>query len=543
MGSERTDTAGPFPTPDARIGRIASLPELLGLQSADRPDAPAILTATETVSFSQLERRAAAIAGAIVRDGFARGARVGLLAGNGPDWIAICFGALKAGLSVVPISTWSTADELAFQLDDAKIELLFLTPSFGAHDFSKTVATLVSAKRYCGRTILLADDEAYGFDTLRSYLYGAVPLAWTLPDQGVDDALIPYTSGSTSAPKGVRLIHRDIVANGYQIGERLGLRPDDRVLLCSPLFWSYGSVNALPATFSHGAALVVADRFDPAGALRLIAQHRCTAIYTLPAITNALLRCDDFTPAMTVTLRTGLTIGSVQDFERAAVELGARDICNLYGATETYGNCCVTPHVWPIARRATCQGPPLPGQELRIRDPDSGAILGTGSIGLVEVRGRVTPGYTGRSAVLNAEILSPDGFYRTGDMGYLDKDGVFVFVARDSEMIKRSGINVSPAEVEEVVRAFPGIEGCVVVGVPDTERDEIIFAWVIPADCGTIDLPALRAHCAARLSKYKIPDHIEPCSAFPTTTTGKLQRREARTHAAALLLGKRVTAQ
>ena len=137
--------------------------------------------------------------------------------------------------------------------------------------------------------------------------------------------------------------------------------------------------------------------------------------------------------------------------------LGARELCNIYGATETCGNCCVTWHHWPLERRARCQGPPLPGQELRFVDEETGLPVPPGAPGLVEVRGYTTRGYQGASAPLNAMAFSADGFYRTGNMGRLNADGDFVFVGRVGEMIKRAGINVSPAELEAALRRHPSV--------------------------------------------------------------------------------------
>src|SRR5690606_2239244 len=138
-------------------------------------------------------------------------------------------------------------------------------------------------------------------------------------------------------------------------------------------------------------------------------------------------------------------------------KLGVPELCNIYGATETYGNCAVAWHHWPVERRARSQGCPLPGQEFRFRDEETGEEVGPGRPGLVEVRGYITPGYSGVSSELNPDAFTADGFYKTGDVGMLDEEGGFVFVGRSTEMIKRAGINVSPAEIEEVLLQHPGV--------------------------------------------------------------------------------------
>jgi len=215
--------------------------------------------------------------------------------------------------------------------------------------------------------------------------------------------------------------------------------------------------------------------------------------------------------------------------------LGAGQICNIYGATETYGNCCVSPCDWPLERRMHGQGLPLPGMRLRIADPETGRALGVGKVGAVEVAGHVTSGYSGASAELNASAFTADGYFRTGDLGFLDKEGGFHFVGRGTDMIKRAGINVSPAEIESLLLQHPAVAQAAVVGAPAGERGETIVAFVVPAPDAVADAEALRAHCRALASSYKVPDRIEICAELPATETGKLLRRALKDRAAALI--------
>jgi fatty-acyl-CoA synthase len=301
-----------------------------------------------------------------------------------------------------------------------------------------------------------------------------------------------------------------------------------------PLFWAYAAVNALPAALTHGATLVIQERFEAEQALSLIEAHGCTSIYTLPSITNALLAAPGFQRRRTRTLRTGLTIGTAQDVVRAATELGAASICNVYGSTETYGNCCVTPHDWPLERRSRSQGPPLPGVSVRIRDRDSGALCPPGTVGDLEVNGYLTSGYVGDSARFNATLFDDDGYFKTGDLAMLDDNGCLAYAGRSSEMIKRSGINVSPAEIEEILQQHPQVGLAGVTGTPDALRDEAIIAFIVRRPGVSLSAQALLGHCAEHLSSYKIPDRIEFCDALPLTPTGKLMRKELKLLAASV---------
>jgi fatty-acyl-CoA synthase len=251
-------------------------------------------------------------------------------------------------------------------------------------------------------------------------------------------------------------------------------------------------------------------------------------------MTNALVGHPSFARRRTASLRTGVTIGAPQDILKAAEQLGASSICNIYGATENYGNCCVTPHEWLLEERAKCQGPPLPGVQLRIRDAATGCEVEPGEVGEIEVKGYLTRGYLGASAQFNAAAFTPDGYFRTGDLGSLRSDGALQYAGRSSEMIKRSGINVSPAEVEEVLQQHQAVALAGVTGLADPVRGEIIVAYLTPRPGSRIETDAILAHCRTHLSRYKVPDRVHVCEALPLTPTGKLMRRELKAMAAAV---------
>ncbi|MGT2477635.1 class I adenylate-forming enzyme family protein [Paraburkholderia terrae] len=526
--------------------------DLLREMAARAPDGVAVIANDEHMSWRDLEMRARRVAAALHSFGVRRGDRVGLLLNNRAEWLEICFGAAALGAVTVPFSTWSKRSELDFLLRDSNVKVMFSLATFGEQDYAGDLASLVPALYDAApapiavasypaleRVVLVGGSTLTGAYDYAVWSSAADPLA-DMPPPGdgacaAHDAFVLYTSGSTSYPKAVRLTHGDVIENGFNIGERQGYTSADRVLLGLPLFWSYGSANAMCATFSHGATLVLQSRFEPGGALDLIEQHACTAIYTLPAATTALVTHPSFRRERTRSLRTGLTIGSAADIETAANVLGASEICNVYGQTETYGNCCVTWHDTPLDERKQCRGPPLPGVRLRIVDPETGEPLARGRPGMIEVSGRVTAGYAGRSAELNGECMTSDGYLRTGDVGLIREDGVLQFVGRNTEMIKRAGINVAPAEVEDILRQHSGVALAGAAGVPDPERGEMIVAFVVPVPGARLTSEELRAHCRAVASSYKAPDLIEICSELPATPTGKVLRKELKARAVALM--------
>jgi fatty-acyl-CoA synthase len=527
-----------------------SLFDLLAEQAERYPDRVAVVAGETRATYPELLARARRVAAALRARGVGRGDRVGLLLNNAIEWVELCFGAAATGATVVPFSTWSKRRELEFLIADSGVRALFALDRFGDQDYAGDLAELIPAlgtaqpgrwrsERFpkLDTVVLLGTSALAGAIGYEAFLAPHGPLA-ELPPPGEgaraeDPGVILYTSGSTAYPKAVPLRHGAMIENGFNIGERQGLQPGEPVLLALPLFWSYGSANAMCATFTHGGTLVLQGRFEPGEAIDLIERHRCASIYTLPGITSAIVTHPSFRPERTKSLRTGLTIGSPQDIAAAAETLGAREICNVYGQTESYGNCCVTWHHWPLERRKRCQGPPLPGVTVRIVDPDSGRPLPQGEVGMIEVTGNLTPGYDGASAEQNAKAFTADGYFRTGDLGALSAEGDLQFVGRDNEMIKRAGINIAPAEVEELLQQHPGVALAGVAGAPHPEKGEIIVAFVIPAPGATLTVEALRAHCREHAASYKTPDRIEICASLPATPTGKLMRRELKAMASA----------
>jgi fatty-acyl-CoA synthase len=506
--------------------------ELLCEQAAAAPERAMAITSNTNVSYASLEARARGVAQNMHEAGVRRGDRIGLLCDNRIEWLEVFFAAAALGAIVVPFSTWSTTRELDFLLSDSSVRLLFAIPRFGARDFVADIASLrcSAGHRALEKVVLIGASPREGFETYSTHSE-VEKLASLPPGEGAsaaDPAVILYTSGSSNRPKAVPLDHFGMIENGFNIGERQGLAPGDRVLVSIPLFWSYGAVNALPAAVTHGATLVMQGHFEAGGALDLIEQERCTAIYTLPAMTNALVAHPAFHRSRTASLRAGVTIGAPQDVMKAAQQLGASQICNIYGATENYGNCCVTPHHWPLEARATCQGIPLPGMQLRIRDPETGCDVQPGGIGEIEVRGYLTKGYLGDSAQFNVSVFTSDGYFRTGDLGSLRQDGTLQYAGRSSEMIKRSGINVAPAEVEEVLQQHPCVALAGVTGLADTAKGELIIAYLTAKSGSSIDVQSIIEHCRKLLSRYKVPDRVYVCEALPLTSTGKLMRRELR---------------
>jgi fatty-acyl-CoA synthase len=228
-------------------------------------------------------------------------------------------------------------------------------------------------------------------------------------------------------------------------------------------------------------------------------------------------------------MRTGLTIGIPEDIRMTMEAVGARELCNVYGATETYGNCAVTDARDPLAVRLETQGLPLPGMEIRVVDPVSGRPLPRGEVGEFRVKGYVTPGYY-RDAEQTRAAFDADGYFVTGDLGLIGEDGRVRFRGRLKEIIKTGGINVAPLEVEAVLMTHADVKQAHVVGIPDRDRGELVVAAVELHAGATATAEALTAFCREHLASYKVPARVvfRTADEFPRTPTGKVQKPRLR---------------
>jgi fatty-acyl-CoA synthase len=533
----RPSHVGPVPWADGvSPPSPGTLPGLVDAWAERVPDRVAVSVGGSHVTYSELAERSLRAARALHDSGLEPGASVALLAPNSAEWLAITLGAVRLGATLHAFNTWLRPAELDYLLRASNAEILVIADRFAGTDFVATVAGLipeitggpgpVSSPVYPGLREVLVVGETADASWVRLWK-DAVTDGSAPPTEGdlskPDDApVIIYTSGSTRAPKAVPMVQRMMIDNGFAIGERMGLGENDRVWLASPLFWSYGIANATMATFTHGARLVLQDRFEPRRAVQTLRDERCTAAYLLPTMVDAL--CQESPEDMRALdhLRTGLSIGRPDEIERIVSELGISGICNIYGSTEVFGNCCVTNWDEPLDVRLHSQGLPLPGVEVRIVD-ELGRLVERGVPGQIQVRGRVMPGYLDGPDEVVESPMTPDGWFRTGDTGLVRTDDRIQFVGRYSELIKTAGINVSPAEIEERLRECPGVLEAAVIGMPDDARGEVPVAFIVTDR--ELGEAAVIEHCRQALSSYKVPKRVIRIDALPQTATGKLHRK------------------
>jgi fatty-acyl-CoA synthase len=530
-----------------------TLGHLLDEMAATRPAAEAVVYRDQRLDYAGLKLEVDGFARALLAVGIGHGDRVAVLASNRTEWIVAALAAARIGAIVAAISTFSTPRELAWSLEHCDAAALITLDAFRGRPFldplhelcpeldQADAGRLSSARLPSLRTVVALDGPPRsGVFSLAEFLaQGAAVDAAALAaaQQAVapaDICYILYTSGSTAAPKGVTLAHGPLIANGFAIGERQHLGATDRLWLAVPLFWSFGSANALPAIMTHGGCVVLQESFEPGEALALIERERCSVYYGMANMARALLEHPDHPQRRLGAMRTGLTIGAPEDIAMTIQALGADELCTVYGSTETYGNCAVTDAADALPLRLRSQGLPLPGMTIRTVDPLTRQPLPPGDVGELAVRGHVTPGYF-CAPELDAEAFDRDGYFLTGDLGSIDADGRIRFRGRLKEMIKTGGANVAPLEVEQVLLEHPDIVQAHVVGVADRLKGEIVAAAVELRAGAERDAAAIIAFCRQRLASYKVPARLafRAAAEFPRTPTGKIHKPSLRQELAA----------
>jgi fatty-acyl-CoA synthase len=274
---------------------------------------------------------------------------------------------------------------------------------------------------------------------------------------------------------------------------------------------------------------VLQGHFDSTEALTLIEREHCSLIYGTPNMAQALIDEPSRTSRDLSSLRSGAMIGTPEQL-MIAVNLGAREICNIYGLSETYGNCAVTDAHDPLAVRLQSVGRPLPGVTVHICHMETGALLPADEVGEIRVRGPLFAAYY-KEPEKTRDAYDKDGFFCTGDIGMLDADGRLYYRGRLKEMVKTGGINVAPIEVEETLMRHPAVRTAFVVGLPDPVVDEVLAAVILLREGAQFDADDLKKFCKQELAAYKVPARFRLTrdDELPLTTTGKVQKMKLHT--------------
>jgi acyl-CoA synthetase (AMP-forming)/AMP-acid ligase II len=509
-------------------GDSPTVAEILRHQALSRPEHPLLVCDDDRISYAGADRRSAELARGLIARGGGKGTHVGLLYPNGTEFVVGMLAAARIGAVVVPFSTFVTARELREQLVHSDVEILLSAASFRSHDYVQRLTEVLSHAELDGDERLLvtavpqlrhvivnSDAACRGAETVDRAL-----LAATEDDvDGCDVLAIVYTSGSTSAPKGVMHTHAALLEHQRNLNEIRGLTAADKLFCNSPFFWIGGFAFGLLATLVAGSTLVCSNAEDAGATLDLLEAEKPTMTNGFVAGIAHLADHPSFPARDLSSMRRGNLYPIMPPAARPAdPELRHQ----MLGMTEAGSVVLISGDEsdQPESRRGSF-GKPAPGFQAKIVDSDPAGV------GELCIRGPyVMQRYHKRS---REECFDADGWFHTGDLVRADADGFFYFVGRLGTMIKTAGANVSAAEVEKAI-AGAGMEAHV-VGIPDDERGQLVAAVIAQPDgADDFDEAALRHRLKSELSAYKVPRRflVVPRAEIPLLSSGKVNTRQLR---------------
>src|SRR5215204_3675039 len=457
--------------------------------------------------------------------GLGKGDRLGIWAPNCAEWVVTQFATAKLGVILVNINPAYRTTELAYALRQSGCTALVSATEFKTSDYRAMVEE-VRGDLHDLEHLLFLGDEAHAM--LRD---APAEIAW--PALDFDDPInIQYTSGTTGSPKGATLSHHNILNNGFFVGEFCGYTEPDRVCIPVPFYHCFGMVMGNLGCVTHGACMVVpAPAFEPGATLEAVAEERCTSLYGVPTMFIAELEHPDFDDFDLDSLRTGIMAGSPcpEEVMRRVIErMHMEGVTICYGMTETSPVSTQTAADDELARRVGTVGRVHPHVEVKIVDPETGAIVPRGETGELCTRGySVMLGYWD-DPERTAEAIDAARWMHTGDLATMDDEGYVRIVGRSKDMIIRGGENVYPREIEEFLYSHDAISDAAVYGVPDPRYGEAGMVSVILREGASLTEEELRAYCEGRIAHYKVPRHVVFVDEFPMTVTGKIQKYKMR---------------
>ena len=486
------------------------------------PDAAALVFPHQQarLSFADYRAEALALAGALAARGIGIGDHVALLAENRVEWAVVQMACAALGAVFVPLNTHYRKDDLAYALKQSDAKALICSTQYRSNPYLENVTALRPSLPLLAHVFTLEDDYPRLIAEARAF----TPVT---PDADAVAALL-YTSGTTGFPKGALLSHRAMMLVATHSAARLAVAAGDRWTSIIPLFHCAGCILNLLGCLSQGAAYVGVPSFDPENMFRIIAAERCTHLSGVPTSYLAMLDHPARVNYDLSSLKAGSCGGAdcnPQVLRRCAAEFPMPGLAQVYGQTEGGTLFACPRHDDPL--RWDTAGMALPDYELRIVNPDTMEVLPVGDIGEIQARGpMVMAGYYNKPEA-TAETIIEGGWLRTGDLGYLRDDGRLVIAGgRLRDMIIRGGENIYPAEIENVLQQHDAVAEVAVFGVPDDYYGEIVGAAVkLVRPVTASDLKAL---CAARIARFKVPAVIFTVERFPLTPSGKIRKVELR---------------
>jgi fatty-acyl-CoA synthase len=491
-----------------------------------QPESVVIRYAGGDLTYAQLNDRAARLAAVLTDRGVAGGDRVAYLGLNSPAFLVTMFATFRLGAIFVPVNFRLAGPELQAVRQGSGATAIVCED--GHRDTLDAVRDQNELKHF-----LLIDDDpeipaAPGpikeWQPWGPLLAAAEPSTTLVPRQFDDPAILMYTSGTTGQPKGVILTHGNIWWNGVNVDSRLSTRRGDTTFAIAPLF-HIGGLNALALrAIVRGGSLIIRRSFEPTALLRDLVDYRVNSLFAVPAMLAALARVPCVFTADLSCLHSVVVAGApvppslIAQYAKHSIVLQ-----QAWGLTETAPFATHLPAEHTLTKLGSA-GITMPHTEIQIVDPASGLPVGPGVNGEILVRGpNVTPAYWNNPDA-TAAAFDDDGWFHSGDIGYVDTDGYLYIVDRLKDMIINGGENIYPAEVERALADLPGLIDIAVVGAADEQWGETVVAVACLTDGSKLTLDEVQAHCATKLARFKLPRQLQLVKAVPRNASGKLDK-------------------
>jgi long-chain acyl-CoA synthetase len=489
------------------------------------PDAPVHRFMGTTTTYGQLDEQSGRFAAGLREAGLEPGDVVALQLPNLPPFLTAYFGALKAGMVVLPLNPLLMAPELEYHLGDSSAKLLIGFEGMHA-EASKACERLGIPLYLVSFGAAPLPEDAQPFSALLSGSALDLPGGEVLPRGSEDTAVLIYTSGTTGKPKGAELTHFQLYMNCTIAGQLFGYRSEDVTLAVLPFFHVFGLSSVINVAVRYGGCLSIVPRFQVSDVLDIIERDRCTVLGGVPTMLHALAQ-QDLAGRDLSALRVAVSGGASlpEDIMRTFEGKYGIEVLEGYGMSETASSCSFNR---PGDRRVLSIGKPMWGVTMRVVDAsDQPLPPGRENVGEILIRGHnVMKGYLGRPEA-TAEALR-GGWLHSGDLGYVDSDGFYFIVDRAKDLVIRGGFNVYPREIEEVLYAHPAIAEAAVIGKPDERLGEEVVAVVSLGPGCELSSEEVIAYCRERLAAYKYPREVRFMAELPKGPSGKILKSALR---------------
>ena len=515
------------------------------------PDREALVVCHQNIrwTYRQLQQQVNQLASAMIEMGLEIGDRVGIWSHNNAEWLLMQLATAKVGVILVNINPAYRSFELQYALNKLGCSALVLMRHFKSSDYANIIRELcpeIYHKPYyqldlveiptVERIIWIDEpdtDEEFGFmqkfsEWMKEGDANDTRVAERQAQlKNTDPINVQFTSGTTGTPKGATLTHRNILNNGYFIGEAMDLSEEDRLCIPVPLYHCFGMVLGNLAILTHGGCIIYPnDGFEPLSVLQAVQDEKCTALHGVPTMFIAELEHPDFDKYDLSTLRTGIMAGSscpIEVMRRVIDEMHMKEVTIAYGMTETSPVSCQTNKNTPLEKQVSTVGLVQPNLEVKIVDTETGEVVPIGETGELLTKGySVMKGYWGSRFKTRESIQ--DGWMHTGDLATMDEDGYIKVVGRSKDMVIRGGENIYPVEIENYLYRHPKISDVQIVGVPDKKYGEVLAAWIIKKKDVELTEEEVKQFCKENIAHYKIPQYFRFVEEYPMTITGKIQK-------------------